>query len=159
VPVLVTVGILGDVGFVIGLSSYVRGAQVRARTEAATAATARPPGAAAAESQAAAVDAAARALIDDLAADRRDEAYDRMAPAYRAGVPRDRFVAASSAALRGPLRLELVRTRLTGDAGRAEGTLTGPAGAFDAVVHVARDGDRWAITGLTLGGAPALPGP
>ncbi len=119
-----------------------------------------PPGLEEARSEGSSYDELAAAFIGHLAEDQIDQAYAMMSPAYRSGVSVATFksVVSKNPYLRNAT-IELMFTA-TGSARsiKTQGYLRSEAGTVEADFHFSWQGDRWHLVGLTLAGAPALPG-
>jgi hypothetical protein len=108
-------------------------------------------------------DAAAhvRTFAAHARAGRYDAAYALMTRAYRSAVPFARFreaVAANPYLTRAD-DVSLYRLREVGGTRQADGVLATGAGPVAFAAFEARDDGAWRLTGLQLGGTPALPGP
>jgi hypothetical protein len=94
-------------------------------------------------------------------AGRYEAAYALMTRAYRSGVPLRRFreAIAANPYLTKADDVSLYRLREVGGTRQAEGVLATGAGPVAFAAFEALDEGVWRLTGLQLGGTPALPGP
>lgn len=101
----------------------------------------------------------ARAFIDATARKDAKAAYEMMSPAYRAGVPLDRFEekVKSNPYLTGATSVQFRTSSGVLGGMKSTGYLTSSAGTVEAVFHFTQIESVWYVAGLTLAGAPALP--
>lgn len=92
---------------------------------------------------------------------RAADAYAMTATGYRAQVPLERFEAAvrTSAWLTSFQGVDIRRSSFLSGTGRVEGVLRSGTGNVELVAFLTDESGTMRLTGLTLGGMPALPGP
>jgi hypothetical protein len=105
--------------------------------------------------------ASASGFVEELGAGRHEAAYARMSTPYRKVMTLDRFREAVTAHpyLGAARRVTVRKVSMTGDQiGQATGFLQTSAGSVDVAFHYSRESEGWKITGVSIGGAPALLG-
>jgi hypothetical protein len=97
----------------------------------------------------------------DVAAGRYEVAYSRLCPPYRTSVPLERFKRSmeKNAYLRGASSVGVFKTSALGGTVTVSGTLRSGAGDATLECHLSDAPAPLCITGLLIGGTPALPAP
>lgn len=160
VPGLVLACIAAGVGLALVIYSAVsRSVEEAQQSLHASAAGGDPAAAARTDAALAVMETRARAFADDMKHGRVDAAYARMTSAYRSAVPIDRFrAAADNPYFRAATSVAVLRTKSSGGAATVEAVLRTAEGDVAATFHMSSGPDGYALTGVTLGGSPALPG-
>ena len=99
-----------------------------------------------------------------ISADRYEDAYTKLCPGVRAGISLDAFTTAvrANAYLHGATKADEMkngRFAIDGDTSVEPMTIESTAGTIRADAYLSHDQHVWCITGISLGGAPALPAP
>jgi len=103
---------------------------------------------------------AVEGFVGEVGAAQYGAAFERMSDAYQAEVSLQHFQEAlsSNPYLRQAHIAGIRNYEQVGDTAALTGVLESQAGSVAAVFSFSRQGDRWAMVGVTLGGVPALPG-
>jgi hypothetical protein len=102
-----------------------------------------------------------QAFIDDIAENDVAAAYARTSKAYQATVPLERFEKAVRANpyLKGGGKFTASRSVQRGSSIELRGSLETSDGPVNADLHLLKTNDGVSVSGFTIAGQPALPGP